>query len=169
MFTRHIQLQIGETPLAELRLGQLQGVQHALTSKDKWRTAELTTILLKSLLSFAAKRYRADIAAGRLRLVSKDDFDDVKRPQGVTQQSEELWTPEQINGFLALSRRRFASQRKGTVYLFSIPPRRLGCGVASCSATVTTASPWTCTRWSSMKDYMDTFFKLVTRLSEDEL
>ena len=116
MFRRHIQPQIGETPIADLHLGQLQGVQYALTSKGKWRTAELATILLKGLLNYAAKRYRADVSAGRLHLVSRDDFDNIKRPQGVTRQAGELWTPDQVNAFLALSRTRYESQKQCTVY-----------------------------------------------------
>lgn len=116
MFTRHIQPQLGHVPIADLTLGQLETVQHTLTSAGKWRTAELATILLKSLLSHATKRYRGDVAAGRLYLIAKDDFDNIKRPQGVTRQAGELWTPDQVAAFLGLAKKRYDSQRTSTVY-----------------------------------------------------
>lgn len=102
-FARHIQPLIGDKPVSQLTLGDLEGVQYRLTQTGRWRTAELATILLKSLLSYAAKRYRPEIAAGTVRLVSRDDFDTIKRPQGVTRKVGPLWTTEQVNAFLELS------------------------------------------------------------------
>lgn len=116
LFTTHLQGPLGSVPVARLTLRDLQGVQRSLTAQGKWRTAELATIQLKSLLTFAAKRYRNEVAAGRLHLVSRDDLDMVKRPQGVTRQAGELWTPVQVRAFLALSRQRYEAQRTAVLY-----------------------------------------------------
>ncbi len=116
LFVTHIQASLGPVPLAALKLHQVQRVQHALTRAGKWRTAELATIQLKSLLSFAAKRYRAETAAGRLHLLSRDDVDDIRRPPGVTRQAGELWSRPQVRAFLALSKDRYDKQRTAVLY-----------------------------------------------------
>jgi integrase len=116
MFKRHIQPKIGEKPLAEVTLPELQGIQHALTSQGKWRSAERCTILLKALLGFAAKRYRAEIAAGRLHLVYRDDVDNIKRPPGTKRKVNPLWTLEQVQAFLNLAKARYEAHPRNIMY-----------------------------------------------------
>ncbi len=116
MFKRHIQPAIGETPLAQLTLPEVQRVQHALTSEGKWRSAERCTILLKALLTFATKRYRAEIAAGRVALVLRDDVDNIKRPPGSKRKVNPLWTLAQVKAFLALSQAQYAASWRSIMY-----------------------------------------------------
>jgi integrase len=76
----------------------------------------VVTILLKSLLTFAHKVYRHEVATGRLALVMKDDLDNIKRPPGVTRKVGPLWSPEQMGAFLHLARVRYEQQPRATVY-----------------------------------------------------
>lgn len=116
MFRRNIQPAIGETPLANLTLTEIQSIQHALTKRGKWRSAERCTILIKAMLTFAAKRYRSETAAGRLHLVSRDDVDNIKRPPGSKRKVNPLWTFEQVQAFLALAKARYDKHPRNIMY-----------------------------------------------------
>lgn len=116
MFKRNIQPVIGSKAVADLTLTELQRIQHTLTSRGVWRSAERCTILLKALLTFATKRYRADIAAGRLHLVSRDDIDNIKRPPGSKRKVNPLWTLEQVQAFLELARLRYEKHPRNIFY-----------------------------------------------------
>jgi integrase len=116
MFRLNIQPAIGEKALADVTLTEIQGVQHALTKRGKWRSAERCTILMKALLTFAVRRYRAEIAAGRLHLVSRDDVDNIKRPPGTKRKVNPLWTFEQVQAFLALAKVRYNKHPRNIMY-----------------------------------------------------
>lgn len=90
MFKRHLAPALGDKQVSQVSLSDLQQIQVKLVATGKYRTAELATILVKSLFRFAAKRYRAEIKAGTVALVDVDDLDAVKRPPGATRKAGEL-------------------------------------------------------------------------------
>ena len=116
MFKGHVQPKIGDKPLAEVTLPEIQGIQHALTSQGKWRSAERCTILIKALLGFAAKRYRSEIVGDRLQLVARDDVDNIKRPPGTKRKTNPLSTLAQVEGFLQLARERYEKHPRNIFY-----------------------------------------------------
>lgn len=116
MFTRHIQPYIGDSALADVTLQELQAIQHRLTGQGKWRSAERCTILLKALLGFATKRYRNEIMDGRVRMVSRDDVDNIKRPPGTKRKTNPLWSLEQVQAFLELARLRYEKHPRNIFY-----------------------------------------------------
>lgn len=115
LFARHL-APLADKQVSAVTLTDMQRIQVGLVSASKYRTAELATILLKSLFRFASKRYRAEIKAGSVALVDIDDLDAVRRPPGATKKAGELWTLEQVNAFLELAEGRYSKTLRSLLY-----------------------------------------------------
>lgn len=107
LFERHISPAIGTKPIGDVTLSELHRLQIGPTCAGKYRTAELVTILVKSLYRYAAKVYRAEVCAGALMLLEIDDLDTIRRPPGARHKAGELCTLEQVGAFLDLAERRY--------------------------------------------------------------
>ena len=99
-YRRHIQPQIGSTPIAEITFEQLQAIQQRLTRQGKYRTAHLVTDILKSSYKFALRAYRKEIHEGRVRLLDlAQDLPTVQTPER-KRVSQRLWPLAELNAFL---------------------------------------------------------------------
>lgn len=114
-FRLHIAPAIGDLPVVKVTLRNLQDIQYTLTRQEKYRSAELVTVLLKSFYKYIVKRYRDEIEAGlKLRNVAAD-LDNIKRPPDLKAKPE-LWTIDQVQAFLAHSKRRYDSPKRSLMY-----------------------------------------------------
>lgn len=135
-YLTHIAAEFGKRDIADITLADVQRLQHHIVSQKKYRTAELVTILLKSFLAFARKRYRD---AG---ILDPDDIDKIRRPQGARRKVNTLWSPEQVKAFLRVGKARYEASAKATTYplfytalaaglrrgeLLGLPRSALGC------------------------------------------
>lgn len=114
-FRLHVAPAIGDLPVVQVTLRNLQDMQYTLTRQEKYRSAELVTVLLKSFYKYIVKRYRDEIEAGlKLRNVAAD-LDNIKRPPDLKAKPE-LWTIDQVQAFLAFSKRRYDSSKRSLMY-----------------------------------------------------
>lgn len=116
LFERHIGPVIRSKAISDVTMTELHRLQISLTSAGKYRTAELVTILVKSLYRYAAKVYRAEVRAGALTLPDIDDLDAIRRPPGARREAGELWTLEQVGAFLDLAEKRYHAASRSLVY-----------------------------------------------------
>jgi integrase len=117
LFNRHIRPHIGSTPIVDVTLEDLQAIQYRLVAAKKYRTAELATILLKSMYKFALRTYRKDIRAGRIRLFNlAEDLDTIKRPDSARRKPARPWTAEELGRFLAAAKARYDKSLKNLLY-----------------------------------------------------
>lgn len=101
LYRRHVAPHIGDTPISEVTLADLEGIQLRLTEAKKYRTAELVRVLLASIYKYALRHYRADIRAGRLNLYDlTEDLDPVQRPAEARKKQAEAWSVDQLAAFL---------------------------------------------------------------------
>ena len=102
----HIKPYIGDKPLTKVTLEDLQAIQYRLITakpKPKYRTAELVTIRLKSMFSFALELYDAQIQTGDIKLVNvAASLQIPKRPKSAKPAPVKVWTTEQMEAFLNL-------------------------------------------------------------------
>lgn len=117
LWKRHIAPFIGDKPLSAVTFGDLQAIQYKLIQEEKYRTAELATILLKSLYSYALKRYRREILDGNVSLVNlADDLEKVERPPEAVYVPERLWTEDELHAFLGEAKRRYDQAIRNNLY-----------------------------------------------------
>lgn len=117
LFKRHVRPFIGHKTINDVTLEDMQEIQANLTTAGKYRTAELTTIQLRSIWRFAVRQYRTDIQAGRLVLFNvAEDLEQVRRPAEAQHRPNELWTVEDLSQFLTEARRIYDSSVQNLLY-----------------------------------------------------
>lgn len=117
LYKRHVQGDVGDKPLAEISLEDLQTIQYRLIQRGKYRTVELVTILLKQVFKHAVKLYRKDILEGRVRLYNvAEDLEVVKRPPSAVTAPPKPWTDAQLARFLAASEARYAKSVRNLLH-----------------------------------------------------
>lgn len=121
LYKRHVQPVIGEAALVNLTITDITGIQTTLTAAGKYRTAEMATTLIKSLIRFVHRQHRPDIEAGRLPLlVYPDDIRQVKRPAAVRQKAREKeqvpWTQTELQVFLDAAKEQYLDSRAHNMY-----------------------------------------------------
>lgn len=116
LYRRHIEPSIGRKRLTAVTLEDLRALQSNLVDGKKYRTAELVTILLRSIWKHAVKTYRADIRAGLQLFNVAEDLEPIKRPASATKPKAEQWTEEQVGQFLAAAKARYEKSKKHLLY-----------------------------------------------------
>lgn len=116
-YRKHIKPYIGQTPITDVALDDLRAIQQRVLSRKKYRTAELVTILLKNMFSFAMKTYRQQIRAGELHLVNvAEDLDSINRPESSKKTKERPWTDAELQAFLHEARERYEKSISNLLY-----------------------------------------------------
>lgn len=119
LYRLHIGSTIGKHRLIDVTLEDLRGIQERLVEAGKYRTAELATILLRSIWKHAVKTYRADIRAGLPLFNIAEDLEAIKRPAGKARNgngNEAPWTEEQVAAFLTAAKTRYDKSQKHLLY-----------------------------------------------------
>lgn len=117
LYKRHVKPALGERPIAEITLAELEALQASLAGAGKYRTAELVTTQLKGLYRYAMRIYGADIRAGRVNLYNTAaDLDPVKRPEAAKHKPGATWSVTQLKTFLAEAKRVYDESRSHLLY-----------------------------------------------------
>lgn len=117
LYRLHVRPHIGQTPITEVTLEELEGIQTRLTSAGKYRTAELTTILLKSLYKQALRQYRNAVRSGRLPLYDlTEDLEPVRRPAEAEHKPNDLWTVDELGAFLKAGQTHYKASLRHLAY-----------------------------------------------------
>lgn len=117
LFKLHVQPTIGRIPITDVKLHDLEQIQTRLTGEGKYRTAEMATILLKSLYKQALRHYRADIRTGRLALYNlAEDLEPIRRPAEAKHRPNDPWTVEELGVFLQVAKAHYDASRKHLMY-----------------------------------------------------
>lgn len=100
-----------------MTLDDLKAIQTRLVERGHYRTAELATILLRSLYKHVLRIYRADVRAGRVLLFDlTEDLDPGSRPAGSQKPKPPQWTVEQLGLFLEAAKARYDRDRSSLLY-----------------------------------------------------
>lgn len=114
-YRTYVQASIGDRPIATVTLPDVEAVQLGITTRGKWRTAELVTVLLRSLWRDVERRYAREIRAGTVKLgVYRDEIEMPARPAEAVHVPSEPWTVEELEAFLADAR---ATYRRAVSHL----------------------------------------------------
>lgn len=101
LYKRHVMPYVGDVPIHELEYGDLERLRQRPLLNGHRRTAQRVQQVMDQLYRYALKRYRRDVATGKLILLNlAEDFE----PVYIEPKAEpELWTPEQLQRFLSAS------------------------------------------------------------------
>lgn len=116
-YRKHIKPHIGQASITTVTLDDLRGIQQRIVSRKKYRTAELVTILLKNMFSFAVKTYRPQIRTGELHLVNiAEDLDTISRPESARKKTTRPWTDAELQAFLHEAKTRYEKSTSNLLY-----------------------------------------------------
>lgn len=120
LYRLHIGPFIGRKRIVDVTLEDLQAIQARLTGEKKYRTAELATILLRSLYRHAVRVFRAEIRAGLPLFNLAEDLERIKRPTPSGDDRQRStgvpWTEAQVRKFLEAARVRYEKSQKHLLY-----------------------------------------------------
>ena len=91
--------ELADKPISRITLDDVQAIQHRLIGESKYRTAEQVVLLLKASYSYARRLY-----SGRLELSSPaEHLEHIPAPHK-DDPKDAIWSREQIDRFLAVSK-----------------------------------------------------------------
>ena len=105
LYTTHL-TELADKPISHITLEDVQAIQYRLVGEGKYRTAELVVLLVKSSYRYAKRLYQ-----GQLELHNPAEFLDPIPAPHKDDPKDAIWSAEQIERFLALSRSEYEKCR----------------------------------------------------------
>lgn len=106
LFKRHVKPHVGDKVLIDVTLDELTALQARLTVKGRWRTAELLTVLVKSMWAYYAKQNRQAMQQGRFYDVAMD-LEQVQRPKAAKARKNVGWSADDLMVFFEAAKARY--------------------------------------------------------------